>query len=69
MLKKSWLDFLKGGDESFKWGSVRSALRPRSIMGVQFRELFKSDEVIGNRGEASLELPLRFGFAFSFEFG
>lgn len=51
---KSWMDFLKGGDESFKWGSVRSGCRPRCIMGIEFRELFR---VLKSWGEDTLELP------------
>lgn len=54
LLKKSRIDFLKGGDESFKWGSVRTGLRPRCIMGIEFKELFG---VMKSWGEAILELP------------
>lgn len=53
-MKKSRIDFLKGGDESFKWGSVRTGLRPRCIMGIEFKELFG---VMKSWGEAILELP------------
>lgn len=58
-LLKKWMNFLKGGDESFKWGSVRSGLRPRCIMGIEFRELLR---MMRSWGEATLELPsdLRF---------